>query len=162
MCVWHWDGTDWAIMFWFCRVPFSVDHRDHNLFFHELGVMESCLMIKLKTSCIIFVVSSSAPLTSSALIPLLSFDFPFFFFETVNRNTQFFRGEFWEVIVLFTVFNTFIIVSMVPNVLKSSVVCPSRLFSLFLPEYRTSQYFCTCVSNAHSSMPRCLTTSFLL
>ena len=34
-------------------------------------------MIKLKISCIIFVVSSSAPLILSALIPLLSADFSF-------------------------------------------------------------------------------------
>ena len=45
--------------------------------FHELGAMELCLMIKLKISCVMFVVSSSIPLRPSALIPLLFADFPF-------------------------------------------------------------------------------------
>ena len=39
--------------------------------------MVFCLMIKLKISCVIVIVSSSAPSISSALIPLLSADSPF-------------------------------------------------------------------------------------
>ena len=46
-------------------------------FFHKLRVMEFCLMIRSKSSCIRVIVFSRAPLTSSALIPLLSADFPF-------------------------------------------------------------------------------------
>ena len=62
-------------------------------------MMEFCLVDRLKNSCIIVNVFSSASLISSALIPLLSADFPFF--ETVDCNRQFFSGEFWYVSVLF-------------------------------------------------------------
>ena len=69
-------------------------------------------------SHLIFVVSLQTPLRSSALIPLLSTDCPFL----DCHNNQFFYGTFWDMIVLFMVFNIFIIVGMVAIVLKSSVV----------------------------------------
>ena len=118
---------------------------------NRLGVnhMESCLMIKLKTSYIIFVVSSSAPLRCSALIPLLSADFSFL--RHVNLKHQFFHGKIFDVIVLFKVlfkvFNMFIIVSR----------CPSHLFLSSSTDLRKTVQMCwQCVS----SMLRCLRLNF--
>ena len=59
-----WKTTDRSVILWFCGVVFLADHCDHN-FLHELKAMEIRLRIKLKISCI-FLVSSSAPLRSSA------------------------------------------------------------------------------------------------
>ena len=98
-----WKTTDRSIVFRVSRVSFLVDHCDHNLF-RELGAMEFCLMIRFKISCIISVVSSSVPLRSSVLIPLLSADFPIL--RLINCNTQFFHG-LWDVSVLLIVFNIF-------------------------------------------------------
>ena len=76
MCVSH------SLLFWdefvrhkVVRCSTRKDHCDHN-FFPELRTMELCLMIKLKISCTIVIVSSPAPLISSALILVLSADFP--------------------------------------------------------------------------------------
>ena len=71
-----WKTTDRPAALGICHVTFLVDNCDHTLFY-VLGAMEFCLMIHLKISCAIVIVSSSAPLISSALIPLLSADFPF-------------------------------------------------------------------------------------
>ena len=68
--------ADQSVVLWICPLAFLVHHCDPS-FFHKLGVMEFCLMIRLRSSCIIVIVFSRAPLTSSALIPLLSADFPF-------------------------------------------------------------------------------------
>ena len=65
------------------------------------------------TSCIILVVSSTAPFKFSTLIPFLSSDFSFL--ESVYRTSQFFRGKFWHVFVLFIILNMFIIVRMEKN-----------------------------------------------
>ena len=84
--------------------------------FHELGAMESGLMI----SCIIVIISSAAPLISSALIPLLSADFPFF--ETVDCNHQSFSDEIWDVSVLLVVFKTS------PFLINSELIPAGRKF----------------------------------
>ena len=88
--------------------------------------MEPCLMIKLKTSGVIFCrffVSS---------FEIFRFDSFAAFLESVNRNNQFLHGKFLDVIVLFLVFKMIIIVSMVAFVLKSSVVV-LLVFSFIVP-----------------------------
>ena len=88
--------------------------------------MEYLLMIKLKTSCIIFVVSSPAPLRSSALISFAVCRFPSL--ETVNRNIQFVHGKFWDVFVLFIVFNLVHHSQHGHKCLQFFFRCPSHLF----------------------------------
>ena len=109
-------------------------------------------MIKLKISCIIFVVSSSAPLIPSALIPLLSANFPFF--EAVDCNHHFFPGEFWDVSVLLIVFS--IIVSIVTSVLRSCFAVLLVCSFIFLLKKYIFVEFRECVGNA---FPRCFDVS---
>ena len=103
---------------WYRSSTALKDHRSacssSQLFCMSWEPWNFVLMIKLKISCIIVIAASSAPLISSALIPLLSADF---LFETVDCNHQFFSGEFWDWSILLIVFN--IIVSTVPSVVRS-------------------------------------------
>ena len=86
--------ADRPVLLWICTVAFLVYHCDHS-FFHELGVMEFCLMIKLKISCITVIVASSALLTSFTLIPLLSADFPRFRLSIPAVNSFLVNSEMW-------------------------------------------------------------------
>ena len=78
---------DQSVIFKFSPIFFLEDRRDYNFLSCELRNMEFYLKIKLKTSCIVFIVSTSIPLKSFTLSLSPSIDF--FFLETVNRNAQF-------------------------------------------------------------------------
>ena len=110
-----WTTTDRSVVFSSCHVYF-LWLTVILTFFHELGAMEFCLMIKLKISCIIFVVSSSALLRSSALIPLLSAAFPHLRLSVAIINSFTVSSGMR---LSCSLSSTFFIVSMVTSIFKS-------------------------------------------
>ena len=133
ICVQRRQDTTCAIVFWFHRIAFLVYNTLIVTFFQELGVMESCLMIKFMTSRINSVVSSSVSLRSLALIPLEPTDF---IFDLVN-------SDFWRLYCIFHPRN-FHFFHLQQNRIDSRVFrrCPCRrLLSSFLLEYRASLNF---------------------
>ena len=87
--------TIWTTTLFSCRITFFVDHLYHN-FFQDFGAILHLLDDFFENVSHHFVVLSSHPLKSSALISLVSP--PFSSFEAADHGLQFFLRELWEVV----------------------------------------------------------------
>ena len=95
-------------------------------FFHASGVNSFCFLISLKFCLTISLVSSSLALVSSALIPVLSADSPFFF-ESVDCSLQLFTRDLWNS------FHLSRIVALIVNAVFSLIVFAFQLsFIIFV------------------------------
>ena len=120
-----WKGTYRSVIFWFRRAPFLVHHCDQN-FSPRTGSHEVLLDDQVEDFMYHFVVSSSAPLGSSAVFPLLPVDFPFLRLPIAILSS--FMENSTMCLSCSSSSRFFIIVSIITNVFKFFLCCPPHLF----------------------------------